>query len=748
MTAVRVTAKVLAVPALIFGILITTAPSWYGAVFDWTRTDYYSYWWGALWHGQLINDWLVAIDAPFRWMNDWASLGLAIALFAYWYITCWRYEDRSEDGIEVAPPTLGSVVALVAAAVVVITLSPLANGGPAPKGLEYLDTSVKLQSTLLPLVLLLVVNILGWLLAAILGGVIESTENAAARWWVRLHDQEIRASFDRGALAADKRLANDRQALDRHRQEVEQFLATGKTKLQDSANQLEVDARHEQNNLYAIGADGPAYIVTASNTVRRLTVVGQQVGEGVLGRPITFPVLRATDPQPVEPWLQRAAAAIVSRFVKRLGKAVASTAVRDFATFGDALAKGWRTSTQTVLSQLACEVVKCQATGLPGSKLVQTAYGYCFDGAKRQFVQEVTSKANSLIHTAIRHAEQQLEQSLVPLLMGQMTGEDAPVAMLPANTIFYAARGARCAIVVVQPPTVRQITIEDNLLARMERREHVVRDRNRQFNVALPYVVFAFGFGGRELVSLHVLAAQRPILDGEETLSLLPFTNQGGETDGYFCLRIPDTVWQLSSISQIISAIISHFWWSVFNTDLRGIWEDYRRVNPDLYDYREWEKQSDPNFILNCRMVPASEEFSTVAKLIARMTQTIAGPDGEAVKPAIRQATDRLAEDLRNFLSQYLGQLKLDATPNRSGLTETLGEVFGQVVADSRRQLEARLTVLADEALGPITNETNQRIGALVADAVRLAGEIAGTIPIEEPLQLSAVLNSPIGGEQ
>ncbi|MFH0905247.1 MAG: hypothetical protein V1826_00800 [bacterium] len=547
-----------------------------------------------------------------------------------------------------------------------------------------------------------------------------------------------------------------------------QNLSTQKSALRHDLRQLEREARDEMDRLALMEADRPAYILTSSGTVRRVTVTERQIGGDVLEHPISFPMLHSGRPRPVEPWLQYVARALVGRFAARLSTASIAIVEDGLAAVGDELSEQWLDSTQNALHQLANKAVRHQAEDLSGSKLVREFHSRCFDGAKWAFASEVIGKADQLIRTAISHAKRQLKQELAPTLLAlsqsadDESGESSALNILPENTMFYASKGEVCVIVVVQPPMVRRISVEGSLVRMMPNWRGRICDR--RFEVALPYVVFGFVFVGDEanLEGLRILAAQQPIVNGNEPLYVLPFTNQMSEREGVnvhdmnFCLEIPDEVHRMTSVGQKAAAVIDHFWQSMFNEDLNDVWRSYHEANQTLYDYRKWEKRSseDPKFILGCEMRRCGKPAETVAALIADLMSVRAryNDKTEVVREKIDVFACRLADDLKNFLGRYLQGLELGATPSYGKLTGTLEELFNSVIRDSRSYLRARIEAMAlsSETLTSVTSELNRRTRELATEAINELVEAARNTPAEdeEPLQLqlAELFDSPPGG--
>ena len=188
--------------------------------------------------------------------------------------------------------------------------------------------------------------------------------------------------------------------------------------------------------------------------------------------------------------------------------------------------------------------------------------------------------------------------------------------VLPHGTRYILKHGKASIVVVEEPPQVRTLHFTGYFLredTHRLKRHKVSSLRYGSMRLALPYTVFMFMFSENSLHSMMLFYRNEPIrsLEDEMYLSNLPNT----WCDGFVCHGFRGCL--KGSISEKVETVLSHFWQSVFNTDLMQ--QNYKPMTKRDKRFRDiwrWEKASaeNPLFVLNVDWIPADLSLNSAIR--------------------------------------------------------------------------------------------------------------------------------------
>jgi hypothetical protein len=170
--------------------------------------------------------------------------------------------------------------------------------------------------------------------------------------------------------------------------------------------------------------------------------------------------------------------------------------------------------------------------------------------------------------------------------------------LLPPDCRWYGRKQRSEVLIVEKPPATRRI----RFAARTRKSGDEAPEQF--FDLAFPYVVFAFFFLERTFEEMKIYYRPAPLSSIKDPLYLCNLFNvqlsRGHRAHDRACLRPKPDVRELPLYEQV-ERLVSHFWNSEFNLDIEDSgFAFYAARHPRLASLEEWEKasRSDPLFVL------------------------------------------------------------------------------------------------------------------------------------------------------
>lgn len=275
----------------------------------------------------------------------------------------------------------------------------------------------------------------------------------------------------------------------------------------------------------------------------------------------------------------------------------------------------------------------------------------------------------------------------------------------PDGTKFCLRRGDATVIVVEEKPQTRTVAFRMGF----SKREGGCLKENTSFQLAFPYVVFVVRLWRGSFSSLRVFYSRQPLQSLADSVCWpsLPNIHESGAVCLHFCEE------KGATLADEARKVISHFWHSMFNDDLRS--RHYDCANPvrDVWDWEERSKR-DPAFVLTANW---REREGSLEQLVE---QLLAG-DGEdeaakaerkvcqALEQAVAGMTAVVTEACRSLpverrytktvINKLSSHLLLLASTVADCMVLRLNDAVAAANSNVRRQFDGHLQRAVNEAV-------------------------------------------------
>ena len=195
----------------------------------------------------------------------------------------------------------------------------------------------------------------------------------------------------------------------------------------------------------------------------------------------------------------------------------------------------------------------------------------------------------------------ELELPLEPYLdrlASELAASHPRETILPYGCRWYDRRQRAEALILEEPPSTRRI--------RFAARRALTGDEapEESFDLAFPYVIYAFIFLDGNFEEMKIFYRPAPLLSRDDELYLSNLFNvqlsRGHRAHNRACLRPKPDV-RGFPLAQQTEKIINHFWNTEFNQDVEDSgFHHYVSKHPEMDSLSRWEKESldDPLFVL------------------------------------------------------------------------------------------------------------------------------------------------------
>ncbi len=186
--------------------------------------------------------------------------------------------------------------------------------------------------------------------------------------------------------------------------------------------------------------------------------------------------------------------------------------------------------------------------------------------------------------------------------------------MLPPGCRWYGHKQQSEVVVIEELPAMRRMRFAAHTRTRGDDAPEEL------YELAFPYVIFAFHFMGRGFEEVKVLYRPAPLKSMEDELYLCNLFNvqlsRGHRAHNRGCLRPKPDVGGYS-LNDKVERLVSHFWDTEFNLDIEDNgFKLYADLHPELSTLADWERQSreDPLFVLQFPWQPAGMTFGKLVE--------------------------------------------------------------------------------------------------------------------------------------
>jgi len=294
--------------------------------------------------------------------------------------------------------------------------------------------------------------------------------------------------------------------------------------------------------------------------------------------------------------------------------------------------------------------------------------------------------------------------------------------VLPEGTRFVFRKKDMSVYVIEQPPQVRTVYVDGT-------------DRNRRYNLALPFMVFIVSLKNDSLASLLVFFRNEPLKKS---------------TDMLFCPALPNIHSSFECCfphphfkghpKEVVEATMQNFWGSAFNSDYRRLYDAARSRFKQLSSLTQWEGESkkNPRFVLSLdwesaymdvneavvRSIAALEKGKKKLKNISeleRYVRELGVQIGEEIQEAcfflishwgideksLKQATEKLEKVVAESFRTIDESLRedIEAVFSKQSLDTLLKEAIQKAIADTKGKGKKSAEDVASRILSSMTTE-------------------------------------------
>lgn len=346
-----------------------------------------------------------------------------------------------------------------------------------------------------------------------------------------------------------------------------------------------------------------------------------------------------------------------------------------------------------------------------------------------RFQQDIAAGVWGVVETTINTFREQLLSQVHGPILGARNSlfSEGPVETFPEGTKFYLSSGELSVVVVEQKPQVRTVFFDEGFL-REEGGIHGFRidslseqvEGYRGLQLAFPYVVFLVRLWRGEYDSLFVFFSKKPLssLDEQIFLPNLPNTDY----NGHVCLGMGEP--EGFTVSTRVQEIITHFWQSQFNNDMRERNYDRSvRCDDRVQNVARWQEESreDPSFILDVDWNPAPT-------ILRRFVQDAAERDDQDanLRDLIYQALEQSSGQAERAVKQYLSNISV-----KGRYPKTVVNSLDSHLTELSRQLLDRIAERFHEIARDGDPSLHRHFNKAVIDTIgRVLAEDFGQVPI------------------
>ncbi len=327
------------------------------------------------------------------------------------------------------------------------------------------------------------------------------------------------------------------------------------------------------------------------------------------------------------------------------------------------------------------QVIKCDAAAArqEAAALLQSVS----DETLQRFQQDLVASVGEAVEGQLSNFRGQATQLLQQRAGGVAAHPLPDGSAFPDGTKFCLRRGDATVFVIEEKPQTRTVTFRMGF----SKREGGCLKEDTSFQLAFPYVVFVVRLWRGSFSSLHVFYSRQPLQSLADSVCWPSLPNI--RESGAVCMALYEG--RAVTLADEARKVISHFWHSMFNNDLRS--NHYDQANNPVRDVWDWEEQSkrDPAFVL------AADWREREGSLEQLVEQLLAGGGEDEAVRAERKVCQALEQAV-------------------AGMTAVVTEACRSLPVERRyaktvvRQLSAHLLSLASTVVDGMVSRLNDAV--------------------------------------
>lgn len=316
----------------------------------------------------------------------------------------------------------------------------------------------------------------------------------------------------------------------------------------------------------------------------------------------------------------------------------AKTSQSIVSTIGNEVGNGMQSHLQQLVTRDEAATIKEAESLLQGIS----------DKTLQRFQQELVAHAGETVGGHLNDFRQQAIAFLQRRASGDATDVPHDGSTFPDGTKFCFSKGKATVFVVEEKPQVQTVTFREGFV----RGENDYLTKDTTFQLAFPYVIFVVKLWEGRFSCLCLYFTKRPLQSLTDTLCWPSLPNI--HSSGSVCLRYPDANYK--TVAECVRAVISHFWQSAFNNDLR---DHYDHGDNPIRNVWDWEKQSqkDAAFVLTTNWRESGERLE---HLIERLLRSDREDEVATAEQVVRQSLDKAMAGLTAVIQKACGEVTVE----------------------------------------------------------------------------------------
>lgn len=283
--------------------------------------------------------------------------------------------------------------------------------------------------------------------------------------------------------------------------------------------------------------------------------------------------------------------------------------------------------------------------------------------------QKVNVNLQDSIADLLNNFKKSIEQKIFDLNQKWTLSSGMEPFLFPRNCRFVYSKGKNVVVVIEQEPCIRTLRFDKQLL------DNTIGRNNQTVNKQLlvPYCLFILHFEKEKFCGLYTVWRKSAICDLKDIVynPILPNIHKN-----YNVCRGKDKIVG-NNLSQSCEFVVSNFWNSIFNVDLRHFWDQMSKTGIKNVD--DWEQRSSNPFLYNDVELQGT---STLKKIIDQCFINDVSLDAVELRKQLSEDIDLCTKKMFDKLTSYVKSNKFEKFyPNdiRKELSNSLDSIFNEI---------------------------------------------------------------------
>lgn len=278
------------------------------------------------------------------------------------------------------------------------------------------------------------------------------------------------------------------------------------------------------------------------------------------------------------------------------------------------------------------------------AKRVETLLQQVSDATLTRFQQDMVERVGEAVQERIKVLE---EQSLQFLEQYSSPNKPVQLALMPPlfDGVRYCFRSGKSTVYVIEEkPQLRTLSFSKQFI-----RAEGGSSSETRIRLAFPYIIFVVQLHEGRFNDLYIYYSQKPLSSMKDRLFSPNLTNI--RVNSQVCLNFPGC--SGTEEKEVVQSVLSYFWQSEFNADLRG--EQYDQQNPvkNIWDWKSQSEQ-DPSFVLKAHWRPSPTEL--IARVKSLLLSAQEDEKGRAER-VLRESMQQMVTELKQIVTQICSNI-------------------------------------------------------------------------------------------